>query len=264
MKRIALIALLLFILFCLIYGGYRSYHYFSLTKERPVYPTMSHDDDTLRIAYIGDSWAFMHKAHPCQMAVMLQDTLHRPVTVESYGIGGLTSKEIYHALFEVDGFRHFMKKGYDYCYISAGINDAYRKMGWKYYVSGMDCIIKFLLQNHIHPIIQEIPDYNILKVYKNQKALKKFIRRYSMLVTGCPMDCKQQFRNTLNQLVSEKGYQSQASILHFQSWNNDYDNDLDSLYLGDGMHLNHHGYDVLDKEIVNTIVRLEKKDPNMH
>ena len=42
--------------------GYSLYNYYAPPAERQAYPIpRQNDDDTLRIAYIGDSWAAMHK-----------------------------------------------------------------------------------------------------------------------------------------------------------------------------------------------------------
>lgn len=235
--------------------GIKCYSYYSPAKERPIYQTKKHNDDTIRIAYIGDSWAFGHQFHNCNIGEALSHELKRPVVVSSYGIGGLTSKEIYHALFEIDNLRHFMKQGYDYCYISAGINDTYKKMSTIYYKVSMDCIIRFLLANHIHPIIQEIPDYNINKTYENQKTQKKLIRHLSMLINHTKMDCKQDFRDALDELITEMGYKDKVSIIRYKSWNGNYEYDLRRLYLNDGMHLNEMGYSKLDHTIIKEVLQ---------
>lgn len=229
--------------------------YYSPAKEKTVYRTIQHHDDTIRIAYIGDSWAFGHQHHSCVIAQFIEDSLHGPVTVESRGIGGLTSKDIYNALFETGSLKQFMKKGYNYCFISAGINDTYKKMSTSYYQKSMECIIEFLLANNIHPVIQEIPDYNIVKVYHKQKTSKKLIRQLSMVINNTPLDCKQQFRDALDELIREKGYQDKISIVRYKTWNNDYANDLINLYIDDQMHLNERGYQLLDSVIAKEIVK---------
>ena len=165
------------LVYCFIYAGNKLLQYYSPAKERAVYHTFKHQDDTLRIAYIGDSWAYGHKYHSCQISIQLRKHLHKPIKVETYGIGGLTSKEIYYALFEIGDFRHFIEKGYDYCFISAGINYTNKKMSVSYYKKSMDCIIKFLIANSIHSIILEIPDYNIYRTYERQTKKNKLIRK---------------------------------------------------------------------------------------
>lgn len=254
MKYKLIILLIALITSCIIMG-LKLYSYYAPAQLHPPYQTIQHHDDTIRIAYIGDSWAFGHQFHQCRIKELLENYLQRPVIVNSYGIGGLTSKEIYKALFELDSLKQFMEKGYDYCYISAGINDTYKKMSSSYYQKSMDCIIQFLLFNHIHPIIQEIPNYNITKAYENQKNEKKILRQISMLINGTDLDCKQQFRNALDELIQEKGYQGEVCIVRYKSWNNRYQKDLKELYIEDQMHLNKKGYSVLDSVIVNEIIK---------
>ena len=253
MKHKLIILLIVFVTLCIILG-IKLYSYYAPAQLRPPYRTIQHHDDTIRIAYIGDSWAFGHQFHQCKMKELLENKLQRPVIVSSYGIGGLTSKEIYHALFELDSLKHFMKKGYDYCFISAGINDTYKKMSTTYYQESMDYIIRFMLASHIHPIILEIPDYNILKVFERQTLNKILIRRISMFVNKTDIDCKQQFRNALDRLVQKRGYQNKISIVRYKSWNNRYKKDLKELYIEDQMHLNEKGYVVLDTVIANEII----------
>ena len=236
MKRVWIYSILL--LSCssilLVFAAY--HYYYAPPRYRQPYQT-GFPDDTLRIAYIGDSWAFMHKNHDCLITNILENTIHRPLKVHSYGICGLTSKEIYNNLFDNRDFKSFFqKRKYDYCYISAGINDTFKKMSTSYYQKSMDGIILFLLTNNIHPIIQEIPDYNISKAYTNQKFNKKILRYLSMVVNST--------------------YQDKVSIIRYKAWNNDYANDLIHLYVSDQMHLNEHGYHILDSIIATEIISL--------
>jgi lysophospholipase L1-like esterase len=259
------VIILMSVVFIISYYGEKIHDFYSPAKERQIYRTHEHHDDTLRIAYIGDSWALGHseswtfgnKPHFCQLSNIIKDSLNRPVTVESYGISGLTSKKIYYALFESNSFKSFIQKGYDYCYVSAGINDTYGKMSTSYYTHSMDCIIRFLITNHIHPIIQEIPDYNIVEAYKSQNTYKKFLRHISMFINATQMDCKQQFREALNKLIIEKDYQNKVSIVRYKSWNNNYENDLKELYISDQIHLNDKGYAVLDHAISKVVLDIE-------
>lgn len=256
MKRVWIFSILLVSCSSIILVFAAYHYYYAPPRYRQPYQT-GFPDDTLRIAYIGDSWAFMHKNHDCLIENILEDTIHRPVKVHSYGICGLTSKEIYYNLFYNRDFKSFFqKRKYDYCYISVGINDTFKKMSISYYKKSMDCIILFLLTNNILPIIQEIPDYNISKAYTNQKFNKKILRHLSMVVNGTPLDCKQQFRDALDELITEKGYQDKVSIIRYKTWNNDYANDLIHLYVSNQMHLNKHGYHVLDSIIATEIISL--------
>lgn len=246
----------IFIAICIIIGiVYSFYRYYAPPKLRQPYQTNTTPDDTLRIAFIGDSWAFMHKYHECMIPQLLQDSLHRPVKVHSYGVCGLTSKEIYENIFDNNDFKQFLsKRRYEYCYVSAGINDTYKKMSTSYYQQSMDGIIQFLLSNHIHPIIQEIPDYDINLSFERQKTSRKILRRLSMIINNTPLDCKQLFRDALEELIHEKKYSNKVSIIRYKSWNGNDDNDLDNLYRSDRLHLNDNGYVTLDRAITKEIL----------
>lgn len=235
--------------------GHALYNYYAPPTEREAYIIPRHHDDTLRIAYIGDSWAAMHKEHKCIIAQMIEDCIHRPVKVSSFGIHGKTSKEIYHNLFENNEMRSFMMQGFDYCFISVGINDTYKKMSTDYYKISMEYLIRFMLTNHISPVVLEIPDYDISKAYDRQQPTRKFLRKFSTLITRSQMDCKQIFRITLEELVSNNNYRHQINVIKFQEWNNDYNEDLKSYYMSDGMHLNQRGYLKLDSCIAQQIAQ---------
>ena len=256
MKRI--IWSLIFIAVCICISlAYKMYKYYAPPQIREPYQMNSTGDDTLRIAYIGDSWAFFHKEYNSIIEHFLCDSLHRPVMVHSFGICGFTSKEIYESMHDDNEFKDFLEQHkYNYCFISAGINDTYKKMSISYYQNSIDGIIKLLLANQIRPIIMEIPDYDIQKAYKWQTADKKALRRLSMFINNKPLDCKQLFRDALDELIQEKGYADKVSTIRYQSWNNEYLNDLNTLYLRDGMHLNEEGYAKLDSVIAHTIIAL--------
>lgn len=257
MKRLVIIFLLIVVSTCGILTYY-AYQYYAPPHLRPSFQMGNNQQtDTIRIAYIGDSWAFLHYEHPCIISKMIEDSLHIPAKVYSYGICGLTSRGIYKNIFDNDDFRHFFQTyRFNYCFISAGINDTYRKISISYYKKSMDGIIQLLLDNHIHPIIMEVPDYNIQKAYENQTSSKKALRQLSMIINNCPLDCKQRFRDALDELVKEKGYNNDISIIRYKSWNDNLEQDFKDLYVNDGMHLNEVGYVKLDSIIANTILKL--------
>ncbi len=260
MKKTCYILLLLLICICTIII-FRAYHYYAPPQLREPYKVSNQtkNDDTLRIAYIGDSWAYMHKSHNCKIAQIIEDSIHCPVSVQSFGICGLTSKEIYENMYNNNDFREFLQtNGCKYYYISAGINDTYKKMSIHYYKTSMDYIIQFAQKNSIKLIIQEIPDYDIQKSFERQNNGKKILRRLSMYINRTPVDCKQVFRDALDELIHEKGYQNKVSVIRFKSWNNDYDYDQSLLYLDDGLHLNEYGYKKLDSAIAQKILTIIK------
>ena len=230
MKRI-LLFLPIIVLFLLASIGILSYSYYSPAKKRASYQTARHDDNTLRIAFIGDSWAYMHKSHSCQLSAMIEKEIDRPVIVKSHGICGLTSKEIYEAFFDDNSYKEFIMSGFDYCIISAGINDTYKKMSVRYYKKSIDCIIQFMLANHIRPVILEIPDYDIGKAYERQTFSKKCLRQLSMFINNTPQNCKQLFRDALDDLIKEKGYEQEVNVIRYNEWNANYEEDLKELYI---------------------------------
>lgn len=236
---------------------YRSFQYCAPPSFRQPYLMKQEAEDTLRIAYIGDSWAYWHNEHKCQIAQLLKDTLHRPVKVHSYGICGLTSKEIYENMYEDCNLKDFLtRRRYEYCYVSAGINDSHKMMSIPYYQQSISNIIQLMLINNIHPIIQEIPDYDIKRVYDLQKPSRKIVRRIFMLINNLPLDCKQRFRDALDDMIHEKGYQDRVSIIRYKAWNNNYSSDLEHLYSHDHLHINENGYAKLDSVIAKEILKL--------
>ena len=259
MKRILIILVIIVLSAICIICGTKGYSYFSPAKERNIYQTAQHHDDTIRIAYIGDSWAFMHREHECHISDIIEDIIHCPVKVHSYGICGTTSKEFYENMFNNADLKHFLqKRRYEYCCISLGINDTYKKMSAAYYQQSMEYILKFFLTNQVHPIILEIPDYDIIKSFERQNNSRKLLRRLSMFINKTPLNCKQLFRNALDELISKKMYTKDVSIIRYMSWNSYGTKDLNTLYLSDGIHLNTTGYAKLDSCIIKTCIELKK------
>lgn len=255
MKKIFFVFILLLIASILTFLSVIAYRYYAKPELWTAYKTAQHDDDTLRIAYIGDSWAYMHEKHQCKIPLIEDIQAYNPTIVYSYGLGGRTSKEIYEALFNDKSLRKLLQEqGCNYCFISVGINDINKKMSIQYYQDSMDYIIDFLLSNNIHPIILEIPDFDVLKAYRGLRFISKQLRKLSMSINNVPMDCKQMYRDALDSLIVKKNYHDKVSIIRYKSWNNNYSNDQKTLYLKDGIHLNEYGYHVLDTIIVQTII----------
>ena len=81
------------------------------------------------------------------------------------------------------------------------------------------------------------------------------LRHISSYINECPLDCKDLYRNTLNNLIIEKNYKDSVSVLQYRTWNNNFLQDQQELYLNDGMHLNENGYMVLDRAIATEITK---------
>lgn len=254
-KTTIIITTVIIISFC-VYWSIKILVFNTPAEYRQPYQTAKNYSDTIKIGYIGDSWASLHLSHQCIIPEIIYINVNRPVKVESFGLSGFTSKEIYNHFFDNVIFKTFLEKGFDYCVISAGINDSNQKRSPLYYANSMNCIIQFMLSNNIHPIILELPDYDINKAYQKQKKIKKVLRDTYMYFTGYPKDCKNMFRTSLNDMINKKGYNDKVSIIRCKSWNNNYSEDLSSLYQEDGIHLNDAGYEKLDCQIAQTVCQL--------
>ena len=168
-------------------------------------------------------------------------------------------KYAYEQIFKNRDLKFFMqKRKYDYCFVSLGINDTYKKMSTTYYQQSMKYILKFLLSNQIHPIIMEIPDYDINKSFDRQSISKKSLRLLSMFINNTPLDCRQNFRQALDATLKEDGIKNNVSILRYLSWNGNGDKNMNTLYNKDGLHLNERGYAKLDSCIAKICIKLYK------
>ena len=229
--------------------------YYAIAEEMNPYPINHHQDDTVRIAFVGDSWAYHHQEHPCKTDSFLSYSIQRPVVIMSAGIPGATSKDIYASFFNHPSIQSILKSGPDYCILSAGINDTNIKIGKDSYQQHIKLIIDFLLQNHIVLVILEVPDYNIESVYNRSTAIQKLLRRFSMLVTGSSLDCRTEYRQALLSMIEQNHYQNNVILIKAESWNPLGFKDPRNLYLDDGIHLNHEGYSILDHHIIQAIIK---------
>lgn len=250
--------ILLIVTIIILILGYGMYYYYAPPKERKPYTIERINDDTIRVAYIGDSWAFFHQTYDKRITDSLRSKLNRPAKVNSIGFCGRSSKEIYWYLFDDPGLVPFMSKGYDYCFVAVGINDTNKKMSPNYYKQSMACIIQFMLANQITPIILEIPDYDIEKMYRNEIPSRKLLRPFSRFVTGTSINCKKEFRQALNDLFVEKRYGDKVQIVKYRDWNDNYTEDLKNYYNDDGIHLNEKGYAKLDSCIIEICVKIHQ------
>lgn len=222
-----------------------------------------HHDDTIRIAFIGDSWAFYHKYHHCKIGEILKNHIQAPIKIVSEGGCGATSKFLYSRIKTNSPTRKIIEDAPNYCIVSAGINDTQKKMGKNYYQQNMLLIIRFLIQNKITPIIIEIPDYDINKQYYQLNISKKILRRFSMIMTDCKMDCREEFRKELEDKLYSDIIQNKIIIIRRDTW--EYRNGQHdwTLYRCDRLHLNNHGNEVLDSCISENIIKhIQKHNSN--
>lgn len=213
-----------------------------------------HDDDTIRIAYIGDSWVDGHKSFNCVIDSIIGSQTNRFVEVKIAGISGLTSKNIYYGIFRNDSIRSVIEWGPDFCFVVAGINDSDRKMGKSYYRENMRLILELLLDNHITPIVLEIPSYDIWFSFQRRNKEVKLQYLVSMLLTCSKMDCIQDYRDAYKDLIREQKWDKKVINISIEDWNPDGYKDSRKIYDEGLMHLNELGYHVLDSCISQKII----------
>ncbi len=228
--------------------------YFSHAIQQEEIFIKKHNDDTIRIAYIGDSWAEYHKYFPCKINDIVQQHTQIATQTKISGISGLTSKNVYYSIFRNDSVRKVIEWGPNYCFVVAGINDTDRKMGKLYYKENMRLIISFLLDHHIIPIILEIPDYDIKYSFKRRNRLTKLKYIASMIITWSKMDCIESYRQELKNLIEEENWHNMIIYISKRKWNPDGYKDSQGIYDEGRMHLNLKGYQKLDSCIADAII----------
>lgn len=255
MKRIVWsVSLVIIIILCA--DAIRNMPYYSPAIKQSGINVRHLQDDTIRIGYIGDSWADGHKKYKCVIDSIVSIATGKNAETRIAGISGLTSKNVYYSVFRDDSIRHVIEWGPDFCFVVAGINDSDRKMGRSYYKENMRLIIDLLLENHIKPIILEIPTYDILFSYKRRSRQVKLQYLASMFITWSKMDCIEDYRKTYKDLLNEQGWNDQVITISYKDWNPDGFKDKRGLYDGGLMHLNAKGYLVLDTCIAKKMIEV--------
>ena len=245
------------------YYQYRWRHLWVFENERKPYPVMCHEDDTIRVAMIGDSWAEMHFSNKMDSIFQLKisNLTGQPVKMLSKGKGGEKSRGIYQLLFDDHnkyGTKDIIASGLDYCIISAGINDAAANLGPCLYCYHMRLILKCLLSNKIRPVLIEVPDVNIRKIH-GSKPLKDLASDYlRSIMAHCKMYQMVEYRDSLKAMLINENLMDSVIYIHADEWNGN-DTDINQqLFLNDQIHLNKKGYELLDsciaKEILTDII----------
>lgn len=223
----------------------------------PHYVIPNMKSDTLRILMIGDSWAEMHSL--AKMDIFLQHQLEnmlcRPIKVISTGNGGEKSKGIYHKMYETGehGTKQILMSGFDYCIISAGINDAAANLGTKQFCINYHMILDLLLSNGIRPVVIEVPDVDLWTVYGG-KPKKDFLVDYlRSLMTHCGMYNYSEYREALLEMLHKENLMCRVVYVRMSGWNGEKTTIDKSLFMKDGIHLNRRGYEKLDSCIALSI-----------
>jgi len=223
-----------------------------------------HNDDTLRIAFVGDSWAYLHESVECIMDSLITNEIGKPVIIRNAGEGGLVSKEVYYSLFNNEKFKDVLEWGPNFCYITAGINDTNKKSGCDNYAENMRLIISLLLKHNIIPVIQEIPYYDISFSFFQMKPLFLLRSIRSMLWTWSKLDCIDDYTICFDKMVEKQKWQDDVIIIRRDYWNPKGFKEQQDLYTIDRMHLSQKGYFVLDSCIASKIVSYIKERDSLN
>lgn len=240
------------------YYQYRWRSLWVVENERKPYPVMCHEDDTIRVAIIGDSWAEMHCSNKmdCSFSMKLNTLTGFPVKMISKGKGGEKSKGVYQLLFDENdkyGMKTIIASGVDYCIVSAGINDAAANLGPRLYCHHMRLILRFLLFNHIRPVVIEVPDVNIWKAH-GDKPFKDLASDYlRSIMSHCKMYQIKEYRESFHSMLENENLMDSVIYIRLKDWNG-FDTTINKqLFLDDQIHLNKKGYELLDSCFANAI-----------
>ena len=254
------------------FSCYQFYHFidkeFMIAEERPFYDVKPcQEDDTLRVAILGDSWAEFHKTFNCDTLFehYARKMTRKPVKCQSRGKGGALSKEIYHLMFrnytQEDPSLHdfctqpLIEDHPDYCVVMAGINDTWKKRPISYYAGNYRLIIRLLLANNIRPVVMEIPDFEMGEWLDKNRKRKRILYRFYSYFTGVKKDDITPFRKELENMLNETSLVDSVLYIPADKWlpkNHNYSEDI---YQIDHVHLNYHGYHLLDSCIASEIIK---------
>ena len=269
-KKSLMIHMLLFVVLGIL--GLATYHFvdreFMVAKEVPYYRVGPRpDDDTIRVAVIGDSWAQFHKSFNCD-ALFEQYAgkwTQNKVKCQSCGKGGAMSKEVYHLMFRnhtpesswPDGFctQPLIEEHPDYCVVMTGINDTWKKRPVSYYAGNCRLIIRLLLANDIRPVVMEIPDFEMGKWLDTNRRPQRFIFRLYSYFTDVVEDDITPFRKGLINMLNETGLADSVLFIPANNWLPEDHHYSEDIYQIDHVHLNYQGYHFLDSCMASEIIK---------
>ena len=236
----------------LIIGSIRLHPYYHLAnKQDRIRDTITHiSSDTLKIAFIGDSWAAYHLNYDKKLESILYDKGHLAHVV-SIGYVGAKSREIYQRLYSTT--KPVLLDHPDYCIVSVGINDAVAKMGKDYYVHHYMLILQQLLDLDIKPVVLEMPEVNYRAIANREPWTMRMRHILSSLLTGSELYGFDSYKTALVIAIKKADMQNRILYISTGMWNLNGFRDHRRLYLSDETHLNAKGYEVLDSCIASEI-----------
>jgi hypothetical protein len=241
--------------------------FYYVAEELPPYTISQprHQDDTLRMIIIGDSWADYHTS--LQADTMIANTAKRiyshPVKSISRGKRGAQSKEIYYFMFSEKTTEHsyepdrctqpLIEDHPDYCVVFAGINDVTFMKPTSYYAKNMKHIIRLLLHNGIKPVVMEIPLVHFKYPYKGMRLRDKLYYWTTSALLSTLHNKGEDYQEALNKILSDTHLKDSVLYIAAKQWNPKGSIDT-TMFLSDRLHLNLAGYQKLDSCIITEII----------
>ena len=255
----------------LIYAGYQTNLFidreFMVAEELPFYHVGPRpNDDTLRVAVIGDSWAEFHMTLNCDTLIETYGgrLTTKPIKCMTRGRGGAKTKDVYYYMFRSHtqeySWMHdlctqpLLEEHPDYCVIMVGINDTWKKRPISYYTGNYRLIIRLLLANQIRPVVMEIPDFEMGEWLDTHRRRQRYLYRIYSYFTGVVEDDITPFRDGLREMLKETGLGDSVLFIPADRWipkNHQYSEEI---YQEDHVHINYQGYHLLDSCIVTEII----------
>jgi len=249
-KYLSIVVAIIVLLLCIM----RLHPYYRYAQPQDVvlgFLSLNNRKDTLKVAFIGDSWADYHYPYDSLLCSMLSKD-GKMVSVQSKGNVGAKSKEIYERLSTTTN--QILMWHPQYCVISAGINDAVAKLGKDYYVHHYQLILHQLIQLGIKPVVIEMPDVNYQAIASREPWTKRLRHLVSSLLTGSEMYDFESYRVSLRNAINHLENEGKILYIPVSAWNIDGYLDKKDLYLSDETHLNAKGYHLLDSCVASQII----------
>ena len=229
------------------------------------------NDDTLRVAVIGDSWAEYHASLECDTIFFryAKRLTSRPVKCFSRGHSGKITKEIYYEMFSDHTVEHswdidrclqpLIEQHPDYCIIMAGINDMRLCKPADFYTGNYRLMLNLLIKNGIRPVVLEMPGVDLKYFHENRRFYRRWMFDVVALLTKIDYSSAPIYRNAMKKMLHETGLDEKVLFIPMSAWNSGGIDANPELYLDDRLHLNLDGYHVLDSCMAYDVIKDYKK-----
>ena len=237
----------------LMMGALRLHPYYQLAKRLPMENDVESrsSNDTLRIVFVGDSWAAYHRDYDSNLDSLLM-ACGQLARVSSMGDVGAKSRFIYQQLDTL--LKPLLQERPDYCIVSAGINDAVAKMGKDFYVYHYLLILRYLIEMGIRPVVLEMPEVHYRAIFGREPWTMKARHVLSSILTDAEMYSFSSYRTSLKKAIGQNGLQGQLVYISADSWCAGGYLVHGDMFQPDETHLNVKGYEALDSCVALAII----------